>query len=180
MNGMVRASIFDDGGGPALYAVENYDRRWRAIISRNGRCKLVRSARTEPGQRLAVSTMGRPALYAGGHSPLRAVKAIGLAKWDGANWSALGTGVFFSYLPRYTMIVASAVRGDTPRHHSQCTGEIAKWDGANWSAWAGTTGIGVRASVRRWKWAGLAVGGTWWCAWRAKHRHRQGTVATGR
>jgi len=62
-----------------------------------GRRQLVWSRRAEVvgnGTVFALATMGNN-LYAGGSfTNMGGVPATRIAKWDGANWSALGTGVF--------------------------------------------------------------------------------------
>jgi hypothetical protein len=80
---------------------------------------------------LATDTEGN--LYAGGSfTTAGGVSANHVAKWDGADWSALGPGisgmrgsVISLVVDRAGNLYASAVAGGT---------DVWKWDGANWSA----------------------------------------------
>ena len=91
-------------------------------------------------------------LYIGGFfTVVGDVEANYIAKWDGTNWSALGSGMS-SYV--YTLAVSGTnlyaggyftTAGGVPANH------IAKWDGSNWSA----LGSGMNGYV-----ATLAVSGT--------------------
>jgi hypothetical protein len=96
-------------------------------------------------------------LYVGGYfSAAGEVFANGVAKWDGTNWSALGSGVRGATISG--VVYALAVSGSNVYVGGGFTNAggiyascIAKWDGASWSA----LGSGMNGQV----WA-LAVSGT--------------------
>jgi len=158
MNRSVRAiAVFDDGGGPALYAGGWFttagsamaDRiaqwngsAWSALAGSNG---LDGSARA-----LAVFDDGTgQALYAGGEFTIAGgVSANGVAKWNGATWSPLGAGV--TGTPGHTYVAALAVFDDGSGPALFAGGRfsqagttavvgIAKWNGSSWSS-AGDVG----------------------------------------
>lgn len=81
-------AVFDDGSGPALFAGANkWDgSTWQSIGS-------VPSYDTIYALRVHDGGTG-PALYAGGDfTQIGGVAAAGVARFDGANWTALGSGV---------------------------------------------------------------------------------------
>jgi hypothetical protein len=83
-----------------------------------------------------------PALYAGGHFTTAAGLTVNrIAKWDGAQWSPLGSGVSASVraLTVYDDGQGPALyaAGLFPSAGGQPVGAIARWDGAAWSALAG-------------------------------------------
>lgn len=92
-----------------------------------------------------------PALYAGGVFTLAgAVAASNVARFDGTNWSSLGSGVNgavetmssfdFGFGPRLF------VGGTFTSAGGQATTNLAAWDGAQWSTYSGIDGT-VRAST---------------------------------
>jgi len=90
---------------------------------------------------------GEPALYAGGlFSSSGATQLINVARWNGAAWAPLGTGVngevFALASFKGELIVAGAFTG--PSDGTPGASRIARWDGANWRALAG----GVDSTVR--------------------------------
>jgi len=81
--------------------------------------------------------------------------ATNIAKWNGANWSAVGLGVSGG---RYATVLALAVSGSDLYAGGTFTtaggspaNRIAKWDGSSWSPLGSGMNLGVRA---------LAVSGT--------------------
>lgn len=142
-------AVFDDGGGPALYA--------GGAFSTAGGVSTQSIARWDgsswssvggglagglPDSVLALTVWdagGGPDLYAGGLFPtVGGVSANNIASWDGASWSQLGSGVGG---PVQDMAVFDD--GTGPALHA--TGNfglagattaslIAKWDGSTWSA----------------------------------------------
>ncbi|HEU5319466.1 MAG TPA: HYR domain-containing protein, partial [Methylomirabilota bacterium] len=83
-------AAYDDGSGPALYAggdsvIARWDGvRWSVLAQMNG--GVVALTVYDDG--------GGPALYAGGGFTLAGgLAANRIAKWDGASWSALGSGM---------------------------------------------------------------------------------------
>jgi len=94
---------------------------------------------------------GGPALYAAGefHSA-GAASSRAIAKWDGAHWSSLGTGVRALYTPD-TVVFALAVfdDGTGPALYAggwfqeadgDPVGNLARWDGSAWTSVRGGTG----------------------------------------
>jgi hypothetical protein len=99
---------------------------------------------------LADSTRAGPALYAGGYfSTAGGLPANQIAKWDGRQWSPLGSGMGF---PVYALAgfddgtgPALYAAGNFSMAGGAPANRIAKWDGTQWSA----LGSGITAgSVR--------------------------------
>jgi hypothetical protein len=152
--GVYALAVFDDGGGPALYAggkftaaggvaaadIAEWDgSSWSALGSGMGG-----GSTWHPGiYTLAVFDDGTgPALYGGGlFTTAGGVAANAIAKWDGSTWSALGSGMF-GFSP---WVQALAVFDDGSGPTLYAGGQfkkaggvkvnnIAKWDGSSWSA----------------------------------------------
>ncbi|RJP89124.1 MAG: hypothetical protein C4518_10310 [Desulfobacteraceae bacterium] len=142
--------VFETAGGVAVYSVAKWDgAKWNDLGSDffsydNSWGFLV----VEAVYTLAVDGAGN--LYAGGSfETAGGVPANNIAKWDGARWSALGSGVggYDDYV--YALRVDGAGNlyagglfysaGEVPANH------IAKWDGTNWSALGSGTGGSVNA-----------------------------------
>lgn len=80
----------------------------------------------------------------------------GLAKWNGSNWSALGSGVNVPAV--YSIAVSGTdvyVGGSFTLAGGVATNSIAKWSGSGWSALGTAAGLGVNGSV-----SAIAVSGT--------------------
>lgn len=166
MNGIVRAlTVFDDGlgGGPMLYAggtftvaggvgVNNIARwngqQWSPVGDGiNGVNGSVYSlAVFDDGSGLALFVGGN-FTSAGGHSANR------IAKWDGAAWTALGSGIGGSESTVRAMAsfhdgvgnAALFVGGSFLSADGVEASNIARWDGASWSSVGGGTNALVRA-----------------------------------
>jgi hypothetical protein len=117
--------VYDDGGGPALYAggffgVEKWDgTSWSPLGS--GVSGISALATYDDGR--------GPALYAGGgFTTLGGVAANNIARWDGSSWSALGGGVNLR-------VSALAVYddGSGPALYAVNENEIARWNGSSWA-----------------------------------------------
>ncbi|MGD8451626.1 MAG: hypothetical protein PVJ57_07380 [Phycisphaerae bacterium] len=148
--GVYALAVFDDGGGPALYAagqvtlaggipVENVARwdgqTWSALAGGGiggGSCPCVLA--------LAVFDDGTgPALYAGGAFETAGGMDIpGIARWDGETWSPVGGG-----LDGHVETLAVIDDGSGPALYAggrfaTAGGEpancIARWNGQRWSA----------------------------------------------
>jgi len=138
--------VFDDGGGPALYAggyfksaggvAVNYIARWDGsswtpLGSGLGQSGVVNS--------LAVfDDGGGPALYVGGGflSP-GGGPGNNIAKWDGSGWSPLGTGMD-SWVDAMTVFddgggPALYAGGGFTSAGGVTVNHIAKWDGSSWA-----------------------------------------------
>ena len=151
-------AVFDDGTGPALYAGGNFATAggvfapgiakwdgsgWSALSGPAG------NGTSGPVFELAVfADDAGPALYAGGDFPTAGgVTANSIARWDGAEWSALGTGTAggVGALAVYDDGGGAALyagggftlMGGTAVHN------VAKWDGGAWSALSGPGGTGT-------------------------------------
>lgn len=150
-------AVFDDGSGdgPALYAAGAFTSA--GGVSANRIAKWDGSAWTSLGigandsvSALAVFDDGSgsgPALYAGGSfTSAGGVPATRIAKWDGASWSPLGSGMIGG--PVYALTVFDDGAGDGPALYAGGSffgaggvpaSRIAKWDGGAWSP----LGVGV-------------------------------------
>jgi hypothetical protein len=142
-------AVFDDGTGPALHVggdfttagdvpanrIAKWDgRQWSSLGSGIG-------GDTFPSvEGLTVFDDGTgPALYAGGDFTSAGDVAVNsIAKWDGAQWSSLGSGMNDSVFALMVFDDGTGpalyaggnftTAGDVPANR------IAKWDGAQWSA----------------------------------------------
>jgi hypothetical protein len=150
VDGLIFAvTVFDDGGGPALYVggdftmaggvpaqdIAKWDgSNWAALGTGTG----GGSARVDA---LTVFDDGSgPALYAGGYfTSIGSAAASNIAKWDGSTWTALGNGTD-------GQVEALAVfdDGGGPRlyaggYFSIAGGNfstyIARWNGSIWLPW---------------------------------------------
>jgi hypothetical protein len=109
------------------------------------------------GRRTARDTLGVRAMlskgtdvYVGGvFNSVGGIHANSIAKWDGTNWSALGTGVTdsvlnFASMPIVTSIAAIGndiyVGGRFNRAGTSPARGFAKWDGTKWAALMDTVG----------------------------------------
>src|SRR6185503_4148795 len=107
-NGTVSAlTVYDNGGGPALYVGGYFTSAGGVAASRIARWdgsswsalgSGIFDAGSGPDASVSALTVyddgGGPALYAGGNFlTAGGVAASGIAKWDGSSWSALGGGM---------------------------------------------------------------------------------------
>jgi hypothetical protein len=150
-------TVFDDGsgGGPALYAgggfttaggvtapyIAKWDgAAWSGLGSgMGGSLALVNSLTT-----FDDGSGAGPALYAGGSfTTASGVAASAIAKWDGAAWSSLGSGMGGSVPSVASLTVFDDGSGSGPALYAGgvfitaggvTARRIAKWDGAAWSA----------------------------------------------
>ncbi len=142
--------VFDDGGGPALYAggrFSNISAGTAFFIAKwDGSSWSALGSGLAPspfaGSRVdafAVYDDGTgPALFAGGSFRVPGVTAASnLAKWNGTTWSALGAGVsgFVRSLAVYDDGTGAClyVGGDLLTVGGVAASNVAKWDGANWT-----------------------------------------------
>ncbi len=162
-------AVYDDGNGEALYAggdfttaggitvnhIAKWDgTQWSAL---SGPAGTGMDSPNSTVEALAVYDDGSgEALYAGGSfSTASGISVNGIAKWDGAQWSAmpgpLGTGVLGSV---FTLAVyddgsgeALYVGGYFTTAGGRTVNNIAKWDGTLWLAQGGPNAIGVGSGV---------------------------------
>jgi hypothetical protein len=159
-------AAYDDGSGPALYVGGTFTVAGGAAISSiakwNGSSwsplgSGMVSSTGAPGSvysLLAFDDGTGPALYAGGAFQVAGgVTVNGIAKWDGASWSALASGMrgLGANSTVYVYALAEYDDGGGPALFaggsfltaggSLCY-SIAKWDGASWQQLGnGTNGI---------------------------------------
>jgi hypothetical protein len=142
-------AVFDDGHGPALYAGGFFRTAGGVDVSHVARWDGSSwSALGGPGDSedlvlaLAVHDDGRgAALYVGGDFRAQGNVTPNIARWDGASWTAVGSGMddsvtaLLSYDDgRGTALYAG---GFFANAGGAGTWGIAKWDGSSWSALGG-------------------------------------------
>jgi hypothetical protein len=150
-------AIFDDGGGPALYAAGEFTSA--GGVSANKIAKWDGASWTALGSGISGLSSGvralaafddgsGPALYAGGSfGNAGGVTVQYIAKWDGSTWSAVGSGVDE---PILTLGVfddgtgpALYAGGTFAAAGGLVASNIAKWNGSSWSS----LGNGVNSTV---------------------------------
>ncbi len=156
MNGTVWAlTVFDDGGGPALYVGGFFNSVGGVPANHIARWDGSSWAALGSGMNSTVLALtvfddgGGPVLYAGGSFLIAGGAAANrIAKWDGSSWTAPGSGV-------NAAVSALTVFDDGGGAELYAGGEftnaggvganrIAKWDGSSWAA----LGTGMSADVR--------------------------------
>ena len=125
---------FTTAGGNTVNHIAKWNgSSWSALISSSNGVNGINGTVT------ALAVIGTD-LYAGGwFTTAGGIPAENIAKWDGTNWSALGSG-----LPAAGAINALAAMGNNLYATSYILTPalggpgnlIAKWDGANWSAFS--------------------------------------------
>lgn len=149
-NNIVHAlAVYDDGGGPALYAAGRFTSAGGApanhVAKWNGASWAALGSGTNFFGLEALTVYddgGGPALYVGGiFSSAGGVPASNIAKWDGANWSALGGGTAnggVSSLAVYDDGSGSALYAGgaflSADGFAVPANSIAKWNGSSWAA----------------------------------------------
>ena len=152
MSARVRAlTTFDDGAGPALYAggrftiAGGFPASFVAKKSGTSWSALGGGLGGSSTEVLSLGTFddgGGPALYAGGiFTTAGGAPAPGIARWDGASWSALGTGIAGAVEALYVFDDGSGPALYAGGSFSSAGGVaaacIARWDGNVWSALGG-------------------------------------------
>jgi len=142
-------AVYDDGGGPALYAAGDFTTA--AGVAANAIARWDGSSWTALGSGLSggVNTLSvhddgsGPALFAGGgFTAAGGVAASKIARWDGSSWSALGSGLSGGVNPGVNALVeyddgsgpALYAGGGFTTAGGGPANRIAKWDGSSWSA----------------------------------------------
>ena len=132
-------AVYDDGGGPALYAGGWFATAGGAPASRVARWDgsawsplgtgVTNSFGSGSVHALLVHDDGSgAALYAAGDFTLAGgTPASGIARWDGASWSAVGTNVG---TPAYALAVHDD--GSGPALHAGGGFGVKRWNGASW------------------------------------------------
>ncbi len=161
-SGTVRAlTRFDDGTGPALYAVLSHFNLNdpSTLFKWNGAAWLSLGDLDGMATAMTVHDDGSgPALYvAGFFHNAGAVSTPGVARWDGATWSALGPGPFGVGSVSSVTSLASVDDGFGPAlfvggtFHGQpwiASAGVAKWQGGSWFGVGG--GIGPVQDLAVW------------------------------
>ena len=152
-------AVFDDGGGPALFAggsfastgdglLVNHVARWDGAA-----WAPLGDGLNAPVRALAVfedRSGDRPALYAAGDFTLAGgAPADRIARWDGASWTPLASGLDLAADALGVFDDGSGpalyagglftLAGGAPANH------VARWDGASWQPLGGGTSDSVRA-----------------------------------
>jgi len=143
-------TVFDDGAGPALYAAGIFEQAGGVTVHSIAKWDGSEWSDLAGGiddhgypdlLALAVFDDGTgPALYAGGRFiKIGGVIVRNIAKWDGAQWSALGTGTAdgdgVHALAAFDDGTGPAlyVAGSFGQASGVPVDNIAKWDGSTWS-----------------------------------------------
>jgi trimeric autotransporter adhesin len=153
-------AAFDDGRGPALYAGSSFDEDF-GPESYASRWDGTRWSALGHWLNAFVSALavfddglgGGPALYAGGgFSVAGGFTAERVARWDGARWSPLASGVSdpFGRAQVISLVVHDDGRGpalfaggEFDRAGGRPARNVARWDGQGWT----TLGAGLDAPV---------------------------------
>ncbi|MFO0826590.1 MAG: hypothetical protein U0572_00430 [Phycisphaerales bacterium] len=167
----VRAlTVFDDGGGPALYAGGTFTTAGAVTANRiakwngNSWSSLGTGAANGVSSDVyALTTIDAgdgtaPALYAGGiFTTAGGVTANRIARWNGSSWSALGTGSAIGVSSDVNALAAfdGGVVGPVVYAGGIFTtaggvtaNRIARWNGSAWSAPGADSAKGLNGMVR--------------------------------
>jgi len=158
LTGAVHAmTVFDDGGGPALYAAGEFTAAdgmaAHRIVRWGGTAWVPLGAGIGDGSVFSLAAYddgGGAALYAAGSFTTAGGIAVNsIAKWNGSAWSALAGGMDG---PVHALAVfddgsgpALYAGGDFTTAGGMLASCIAKWDGSNWSPLAGGLNGTIRA-----------------------------------
>ena len=167
-------AVWDDGGGPALYAAGAFTTAGGITVNRIAKwdgtswSPLVAAAVTGLNQTVEALAVwddgGGAALYAGGYfetviefrdGQFQAVTVNYVAKWDGSSWSPLtgssGTGVYDTYFRSVQSLIADNsalyVGGEFSTAGGVTANNVAAWDGSEWVPLVGASGNGVDNDV---------------------------------
>ena len=156
LRGVRALIVFDDGNGSAIYAAGDFTTAGGAPAGRiarwNGAIWSAVCAGLAMGEAEALAVFddgGGPALYVGG-SFLKAggASARRLAKWDGTQWTEVGSGlngtVFALHVANSGGQPALFVGGNFTMAGGQPAPGVARWNGAVWSS----LGSGIQGTVR--------------------------------
>src|SRR6185436_15833401 len=153
VDGDVRAlASHDDGSGPALFAGGLFSSA--GGVAANKIARWNGTSWTPLGSGMTGNTSvnalavyddgGGPALYAGGSfTSAGGVPASCIAKWDGASWSALGSGMTGGLSTTSVSALTVFDDGSGPALYAGgnftsaggvAASRIARWDGSSWSA----------------------------------------------
>lgn len=139
-------AVFDDGSGSALYAGGNFS--IAGGVGVNSIAKWDGNEWSPLGGEISISLVrafavfddgSGPALYAAGLiSSVGGMQSSGIAKWNGEEWSPLGSGVggLINALTIFDDGSGAALYagGQFAAAGGMSANHIAKWDGGSWSA----------------------------------------------
>ena len=156
--GVTALQVYDDGSGPALYVGGGFTTPYNGIAKWNGTSLAPLGSGIVPVGYSAVRALATfddasgPALYVGGTFTIAGgTSASHIARWDGASWSALGSGLDGDVyaLRRFDDGTGPALfaGGSFTLAGGVSASDIARWDGANWSAVGSGMGSGPYHSV---------------------------------
>jgi hypothetical protein len=162
-------AIFDHGSGPALYAGGEFKKAGLVLANRiakwNGLSwsalgSGISGARVRTLAAVNKGSPGGPALYVGGtFLSAGGVQVKNIARWNGATWSALGTGTNGQVEALATFDEGTGLAlfagGSFTNAGGVSASAIAKWNGAWSGVGAGFSGGTILALVR-----GDELGGT--------------------
>ncbi len=150
MDATVRAlAVFDDGGGPALYAAGSFTAAGGQIVNNVARWDGTAWSDLGGGvngtvRALHVHDFGDgPALYVGGlFDQAGDVTAPGIARWNGSNWSALAGGVTGGSVRAMATFQGHLyVAGGFSQAGGVIANNLARWNNFQWSpVGSGTNG----------------------------------------
>jgi hypothetical protein len=153
-------SVYDDGSGPALFATgifwtaggssADHVAKWDGAGWSPLGSGLTGGGGTIPlyGSSLGIYDDGSgPALYVGGSFfGAGGVPANNIARWDGANWTALGSGVSGAHVGVHALLAyddgtgpALYVGGIFATAGGSTANGIARWNGTSWSSFGNGT-----------------------------------------
>jgi hypothetical protein len=141
-------TVFDDGGGPALYAGGDFTTAGGATANNIAKWKGESWSALGSGFNGSIHALavfddgGGPALYAAGSFLIAGgISASSIARWDGSTWSPLGSGIVGTV---ETLRVfddgggpALYAGGSFTTAGGLTVDRIARWDGSSWSPLAG-------------------------------------------
>jgi len=151
--GVTALQVYDDGSGPALYAGGGFTSPFNGIAKWNGASWAPLGSGIVPVNFSAVSSLETYgdstglALYVGGTFTVAGgIGANHVARWNGASWSSLGSGLNGAAYALRTFDDGSGpalfAGGSFNGAGSVTASNIAKWDGASWSPVGGGTSSG--------------------------------------
>jgi hypothetical protein len=138
-------AVFDDGGGPALYAAGRFTTAGGVAANNIARWNGSSWSPLGSGTDSVVTALtvfddgSGLALYAGGYfTTAGGVAASYVAKWNGASWSPLGSGVGADGVSALAVFddgtgPALYAGGGFTTAGGVAANFIAKWNGSNWS-----------------------------------------------
>jgi hypothetical protein len=139
-------AVFDDGYGSALYAGGEIYGAGQWVVGDIAKWNGTSWSQVDAGVDNEVHALlvfddgSGPALYAGGSFKIADtyIPAPGIARWNGASWSAVGSGMNREVYTLHAFdegsgsaLFAGGIFNDAG---DVGTGGIAKWNGASWSA----------------------------------------------